>query len=75
MYGSLPSSPGLMSFTKTVPASVPSLFQSSVPCTPSSAAKKKVFPMAILGVVVGAEKPAGIQPSSPGYMSLIRVTG
>ena len=30
-----------MSFTITVPASVPSLFHSSRPCTPSLAAKKK----------------------------------
>ena len=34
--------PGLTSFTMTVPASVPSLFQSSIPLTPSDALKKSV---------------------------------
>ena len=36
---SSPSGPAWMSFTSTVPAGVPSLFQSSTPVTPSSAVK------------------------------------
>jgi hypothetical protein len=34
--------PGLMSLTRAVPAAVPSLFHSSLPCVPSSAGKKSV---------------------------------
>src|SRR6266487_3694105 len=36
-----------MFFTRTVPAVVPSVFQSSIPLTPSSAAKKSVAPTAV----------------------------
>ena len=36
--------PGLMSLTMTVPAEVPSLFQSSKPCEPSLAVKRSVPP-------------------------------
>ena len=36
------AAPGLMSFTSTVPASVPSLFHSSLPLLPSSAEKNSV---------------------------------
>ena len=35
---------GLMSLTRTVPAVVPSVFHSSLPWTPSSAAKNSVPP-------------------------------
>jgi hypothetical protein len=38
-----PPAPGTMSFTITVPAAVPSLFHSSLPCAPSSAAKNSVL--------------------------------
>ena len=40
--GDEPLPPGLMSLTRTVPAAVPSLFHSSAPCVPSSAAKNSV---------------------------------
>ena len=45
--GSLAYSPARMSLTKTVPARVPSDFQSSRPWTSSSAAKYKVLPTAV----------------------------
>ena len=34
--------PGVMSLTRTVPAAVPSLFHSSLPCVPSLAVKNSV---------------------------------
>ena len=40
--GTSRSLPGLMSLTRTVPAAVPSLFHSSLPCVPSSAVKNSV---------------------------------
>ena len=40
--GAEPADPGRMSLTSTVPASVPSLFHSSYPCTPSLAVKNSV---------------------------------
>ena len=48
-----------MSLTMTVPAAVPSLFQSSVPWTPSLAAKKSVLPTAVRLVGVRA-RDAGV---------------
>jgi hypothetical protein len=39
-----PLAPGKMSFTRTVPAAVPSLFQSSSPDVPSFARKNRVPP-------------------------------
>jgi len=36
-----------MSLTRTVPAVLPSLFQSSTPEVPSDAVKKSVFPTAV----------------------------
>ena len=59
----IPSLPGLMSLTITVPDSVPSLFHSSLPWVPSSALKNSVSPTAISSV--GRLEPPGL-----GLMSL-----
>ena len=56
--------PGLMSLTRTVPASVPSLFHSSLPLTPSSAEKNSVPPTAV--------RSSMSEPEPPGSMSLTR---
>src|SRR5215203_756743 len=53
---------GLMSLTSVVPLSVPSLFHSSTPCLPSSAAKNTCLPMTV--TVSGWLQPLGI-PQSP----------
>src|SRR5215212_7404049 len=52
----------LMSLTSVVPFSVPSLFHSSTPCLPSSAAKNNVLPQAV--GVSGWLQPLGM-PQSP----------
>ena len=54
--------PGQMSFTSTVPASVPSLFHSSAPMEPPSALKNSVDPAAVM--------PDGEEAPVPGLMSL-----
>src|SRR5215213_284285 len=53
---------GLMSLTSLVPFSVPSLFHSSTPCLPSSAAKNTCLPMTV--TVSGWLQPLGM-PQSP----------
>src|SRR5215217_2050508 len=70
----------LMSLTSVVPFSVPSLFHSSTPCLPSSAAKNTCLPMTV--TVSGWLQPLGM-PQSPclqrapggksGLMSLMSV--
>src|SRR6266545_2281941 len=55
-----------MSFTKTVPASVPSLFHSSNPWVPSSAPKDKVPPTSKISIA------ALLAPAAPGLMSFTR---
>ena len=55
-----------MSLTRTVPASVPSVFHSSRPWVPSSAVKNSVPPTSVR--YVGPL----YSPSSPGSMSLTR---
>src|SRR5215207_984906 len=52
----------LMSLTSLVPLLVPSLFHSSTPCLPSSAAKNTCLPMTV--TVSGWLQPLGI-PQSP----------
>src|SRR5262245_60692387 len=52
-----------MSFTRTVPAAVPSLFHSSTACTPSFAAKYAVDPIAAVH--------DGSEDAVPGLMSRI----
>src|SRR5215470_18458505 len=54
--------PGLMSWTRTLPAAVPSLRQSSEPCTPSLASKRRVPPT--------FKSESGFDPTEPGHMSL-----
>jgi len=56
--------PGLISFTKTVPSSVPSLFHSSSPWTPSSAAKNASPTTEAIS--------RGDELAGPGLMSLTR---
>src|SRR5262249_5413245 len=43
------SGPGLISLTRTVPSSVPSVLHSSRPCTPSLAANKVIAPIVTNG--------------------------
>jgi hypothetical protein len=45
LNGSDPAEPGRMSFTRTVPAAVPSLFHSSMPAWGVEAVKKAVAPI------------------------------
>ncbi len=55
------SSKGAMSRTRTVPAAVPSVFQSAGPCTPSSARKKRAPPTTVSSL--------GSEEQMPGQMS------
>src|SRR5262245_20783293 len=69
--GTMPNStkldpgPELMSFTRSVPASVPSLVQSSVP-DPGVDARKN-------NRLLNTTSPEGLDPPAPGLMSLTRV--
>ena len=54
------TSPGLMSLTRTVPASVPSDFHSSRPWVPSSAVKNNVPPTPVRDVGVRSSSVAGV---------------
>ena len=56
-----------MSFTSTVPASVPSVFHSSLLCTPSSAMKNSVPPTRVKPT--GGLKKVASDEHSPGQMS------
>src|SRR5207244_5837863 len=51
----------MMSLTRTVPEEVPSLFHSSLPCVPSSAAKNTV-PFTLVSAL-------GEEPNGPGKIS------
>src|SRR5436190_23586429 len=51
----------MMSLTRTVPEEVPSLFHSSLPCVPSSAAKNTV-PLTLVSAL-------GEEPNGPGRIS------
>lgn len=60
----IPPPPGTVSLIITVPASVPSLFQGSIPWRPSSAKKNSVPPTLVSRV--------GAEEYKPGWMSLTR---
>src|SRR5262249_26859185 len=58
LLGEEAAPPGKMSLTSTVPAAVPSLFHSSVPCVPSLAVKNSV-PLTLVKLL-GKEGPPGV---------------
>lgn len=62
LRGVEPPDPGVISRTRTVPAVVPSLFQSSTPFTPSFAAK--------YNIPFTAVSPCGVEKTPKGLMSL-----
>ncbi len=64
--GLAPLAPGWMSLTRTVPALLPSLFQSSVPLVPLSALKYKI--------PLTSAKTCGLAPLEPARISRIRAT-